>query len=117
MFSFPFFVAKRDLFAKKTHNAINIVSGVSVMAIAVVTAALICVLSVMNGFEDVITKNFSRFDPQLRIKSTQGKSFSLPTATLDKIQQLSSIQNAIPTIEEVALIRYREKQMPALIKE
>ena len=116
MFSFPFFVAKRYLFAKKTHNAINIVSGVSVMAIAVVTAALICVLSVMNGFEDVITKNFSRFDPQLRIKSTQGKSFLLPTATLDKIQQLSSIQNAIPTIEEVALIRYREKQMPALIK-
>ena len=116
MFSFPFFVAKRYLFAKKTHNAINIVSGVSVMAIAVVTAALICVLSVMNGFEDVITKNFSRFDPQLRIKSTQGKSFSLPTATLDKIRQLSSIQNAIPTIEEVALIRYREKQMPALIK-
>ncbi len=116
MFSFPFFVAKRYLFAKKTHNAINIVSGVSVMAIAVVTAALICVLSVMNGFEDVITKNFSRFDPQLRIKSTQGKSFLLPTATLDKIRQLSSIQNAIPTIEEVALIRYREKQMPALIK-
>ena len=116
MFSFPFFVAKRYLFAKKTHNAINIVSGVSVMAIAVVTAALICVLSVMNGFEDVITKNFSRFDPQLRIKSTQGKSFLLPAATLDKIQQLSSIQNAIPTIEEVALIRYREKQMPALIK-
>ena len=116
MFSFPFFVAKRYLFAKKTHNAINIVSSVSVMAIAVVTAALICVLSVMNGFEDVITKNFSRFDPQLRIKSTQGKSFLLPAATLDKIQQLSSIQNAIPTIEEVALIRYREKQMPALIK-
>ncbi len=116
MFSFPFFVAKRYLFAKKTHNAINIVSGVSVMAIAVVTAALICVLSVMNGFEEVITQNFSRFDPQLRIKSTQGKSFSLPAATLDKIQQLSSIQNAIPTIEEVALIRYREKQMPALLK-
>ena len=116
MFSFPFFVAKRYLFAKKTHNAINIVSGVSVMAIAVVTAALICVLSVMNGFEEVITKNFSRFDPQLRIKSTQGKSFSLPTATLEKIRQLSSIQNAIPTIEEVALIRYKEKQMPALIK-
>ena len=73
--AFPFLVARRYLFSKKSHNAINIISAISAMGVCVGTIALVCVLSVLNGFESLISNLFSAFDPDLKITLVQGKNF------------------------------------------
>ena len=71
--SFSFYIAKRYLFSKKSHNAINIISGISAAGVGVGAMALVCVLSVFNGFESLISDMFSAFDPDLKITLTQVK--------------------------------------------
>lgn len=109
-------IALRYLVAKKKQNAINIVSGVSCMAVAVVTAAMICVLSVMNGFADKIEEMFSQFDPQLRIEPSHGKILSLSDSLLTVLHETDDIAIIAPTIEETALVEFRGKQVPAILK-
>lgn len=106
-------IAWRYIFSKKSHNAINIVSGVSATAVGVVTAAMVCVLSVMNGFGSLIESMFSQFDPQLRITATTGKSFSMEDEPIQSVLALPYIQLVSQTVEETALIRYKEHQLPA----
>ena len=106
-------IAWRYIFSKKSHNAINIVSGVSATAVGVVTAAMVCVLSVMNGFGSLIESMFSQFDPQLRITATIGKSFSMEDEPIQSVLALPYIQLVSQTVEETALIRYKEHQLPA----
>ena len=76
---FAFFVAGRYLFSRKSHNAINIISGISVCGVAVGTMALRVWLSVLNGFEQLVKDLFSQFDPDLKITAVQGKSFDVAT--------------------------------------
>ena len=106
-------IAWRYIFSKKSHNAINIVSGVSAAAVGVVTAAMVCVLSVMNGFGSLIETMFSKFDPQLRITATTGKSFSITDESIQSVIALPFVELVSQTIEETALIRYQEHQLPA----
>ena len=106
-------IAWRYIFSKKSHNAINIVSGVSAAAVGVVTAAMVCVLSVMNGFGSLIETMFSQFDPQLRITATTGKSFSISDESIQSVIALPFVELVSQTIEETALIRYQEHQLPA----
>ncbi len=106
-------IAWRYIFSKKSHNAINIVSGVSAAAVGVVTAAMVCVLSVMNGFGSLIETMFSQFDPQLRITATAGKSFSITDESIQSVINLPYVQLVSQTVEETALIRYKEHQLPA----
>ena len=106
-------IAWRYIFSKKSHNAINVVSGVSAAAVCVVTAAMVCVLSVMNGFGSLIESMFSQFDPQLRITATTGKSFSLTDDAIQSVIALPYVELVSQTIEETALIRYKEHQLPA----
>ena len=106
-------IAWRYIFSKKSHNAINIVSGVSAAAVGVVTAAMVCVLSVMNGFGSLIETMFSQFDPQLRITATSGKSFSIEDEAIQSVIALPYVELISQTIEETALIRYKEHQLPA----
>lgn len=106
-------IAWRYIFSKKSHNAINIVSGVSAAAVGVVTAAMVCVLSVMNGFGSLIETMFSQFDPQLRITATTGKSFSITDESIQSVISLTFVELVSQTIEETALIRYQEHQLPA----
>ena len=68
-----FYIAKRYLFAKKSHHAINVISGVSVCGVALATLALVCTLSVFNGFQDLVATFFTAFDPELKITSVNGK--------------------------------------------
>lgn len=105
-------IAWRYIFSKKSHNAINIVSGVSAAAVGVVTAAMVCVLSVMNGFGSLIETMFSQFDPQLRITATTGKSFSITDESIQSVIALPFVELVSQTIEETALIRYQEHQLP-----
>ncbi len=72
--NFPFYIARRYLFSKKKHNAINIISGISVCGVALATLALVCTLSVFNGFQDMVASFFTAFDPQLKITVREGKS-------------------------------------------
>lgn len=108
-------IALRYLVAKKKQNAINIVSGVSCMAVAVVTAAMICVLSVMNGFADKIEEMFSQFDPELRIQPATGKTITLSDSLMAVLQD-DDVAIIAPTIEETALVEFRGKQTPAMLK-
>ena len=70
-----FYIAKRYLFAKKSHNAINVISGISVCGVALATLALVCTLSVFNGFQDLVSTMFTAFDPEIKITAANGKVF------------------------------------------
>lgn len=105
-------IAWRYLFAKKSHNAINIVSGVSAGGVCVATAALVCVLSVMNGFNRVIERLFSEFDPELLVLPAEGKYFSLTDATWEALPDVAVCS---PVVQETAMVEYKDHQVPARI--
>lgn len=114
--SFSLRIAWRYLFAKKRHNAINIISGISTAGVCVVSAALVCVLSVMNGFGSVVEKMFSAFDAELRIEPANGKTFYIDTEAFDEVRVLPYIAVFSETIEEMGLIDFSQKQLPAQLK-
>lgn len=114
--SFSLRIARRYLFSKKSHNAINIISGISASGVAIGTMALVCVLSVFNGFETLISDMFSAFDPDLKITLTQGKTFDVNSPEFSEIRKLKSVAYFTQVIEENALLRFKDKQMPATIK-
>ena len=105
-------IAWRYLFAKKQYNAIHIISGISAAAIGVVTAAMICVLSVMNGFGVMVEQLFSQFDPDIRIEAVSGKSFHDEGEQFDALRQLPAVALVSQTIEETALLQFQDRQMP-----
>lgn len=114
--SFSFRIARRYLFSKKSHNAINVISGISAAGVGVGAMALVCVLSVFNGFELLISDMFSSFDPDLKITLTHGKTFDVNSQELNNIRKLKSIACFTEVVEENALLRFKDKQMPATIK-
>ena len=114
--SFSLKIARRYLFSKKSHNAINIISGISAGGVAVGAMALVCVLSVFNGFESLITDMFSNFDPDLKITLTHGKTFEDNTKEFKELRKMKSVAFFTEVVEENALLRFRDKQMPATIK-
>lgn len=111
-----FHIAKRYLFSKKSHNAINVISMVSVCGIVIATAALICVLSVFNGFTTLADKTFGAFDPDLQITPTYGKVFSTDSINLGQIAKIQGVDFLSETLEENALIKYSDRQKPILFK-
>lgn len=108
-------IAWRYLFSKKGHNAINIVSGVSAAAVCVVTATMVCVLSVMNGFGRLVEHMFSEFDPELKITAVEGKYFRTDTPPIQNLLTLPDVEQVSEVVEETALVRYKERQMPAQV--
>lgn len=108
-------IAWRYLFSKKGHNAINIVSGVSAVAVAVVTAAMVCVLSVMNGFGVVVEQMFSEFDPQLEVKPAHGTVIRMDALEIQKLCHMDEVAIVGQQIREQALVEYKDHQVPAVI--
>jgi len=108
-------IAWRYLFSKKGHNAINIVSGISAAAVAVVTAAMICVLSVMNGFGTLVEQMFSEFDAPLLVVPTQGSTLRTDTLPIASLYAREDIEAISMQLEQTALIRYKDHQMPARV--
>ena len=104
------------MFSKKSHNSINIISGISASGVAIGTMALVCVLSVFNGFESLISDMFSAFDPDLKITLSQGKTFDVNSPELGQVRKLKSVAYFTEVIEENALLRFKDKQMPATVK-
>jgi lipoprotein-releasing system permease protein len=114
--NFPFYIAKRYLFAKKSHNVINVISGISVAGIALASFALICTLSVFNGFNDLVATLFTKFDPELKIVSTQGKLFNTDNSKIQDLSTLPFVEEYSFSLEEQALIQYRNSQQIITIK-
>lgn len=106
----PFHIARRYLFSKKSHNAINIISGVSMAGVGVVTAAMIIVLSVFNGFEGLVVSLYNSFDPAIRITPSQGKVMQIDTVPTARIMADGAVQEIVEIIEEGCLIRYQDNQ-------
>ncbi len=112
----PFFIAKRYLFSKKSHNIINIISGISVVGVTVGTMALVIVLSVFNGFESLIVSLFNSFNPALSISVKEGKTFHFDDFPADSIKNIPGVFVMTQVIEENALLKYQNKQFIATIK-
>ena len=104
------FIARRYLFAKKSHNVINIISIISVVGIAVGTLALVVVLSVYNGFDDLVKSLHTTFDSDLRITPAEGKVFSPHTVAFDELRSLPEVASFCEIIEENVLLQYSGKQ-------
>ena len=113
---FPFYIAGRYLFSKKSHNAINVISGVSVCGVALATLALVCTLSVFNGFQDLVTTMFTAFDPELKITATNGKVFDAQDERIQKLRELPDIEVFSESLEDQAMVQYKDRQTMVVIK-
>lgn len=114
--NFPFYIARRYLFSKKSHNAINIISMVSVCGVVVATIALVCALSVYNGFNDLVEGMFGSFDPVLKITPRSGKVFDPASPQMQQVRNLPAVLAFGEVLQENALVRYHERQQVATIK-
>ena len=109
-------IALRYLFSKKSHNAINFISAIAVGGIVVATAAMVCTLSVFNGFRDLIGSLYTTFDPQIVVVPTQGKYAPDDDALLQKVQKHPSIEASSATLEQNALILFRGHPLVIYVK-
>ena len=112
----PLFIAQRYLFSKKSHNAINVISLVSVCGIAVATMAMVTALSVFNGFGSLIETTFSAFDPELKITPVKGKVFNYHTPKFEEALQNPDIDFISESLEDNVLFRFNDRQVPVLLK-
>ncbi|MBC8592923.1 ABC transporter permease [Oscillospiraceae bacterium N12] len=112
----PFYIARRYLFSKKKHNAINIISAISVCGVALATLALVCTLSVFNGFQDMVAGLFTAFDPELKITIREGKVFDGQDERIRAIRTLPEVSVFTETLEENAMVQYKDRQTMAVIK-
>lgn len=103
----PFFVARRYLFSRKRISAINLVSAISVGGVAFGTAALLCTLSVFNGFHDLIGSLYTAFDPEVKIVAAKGKSFAADDPALEAVRRLPEVEAASASYTDNALILFR----------
>ncbi len=114
--NFPLFVARRYLFSKKSTNAINVISIISVIGVAVATMALVIVLSVFNGFHDLVASFLTNFDPQLEVVPTEGKSANANDPLLTKVKKLHQVDVATENVEDMAMAMYGDKLTMVTIK-
>ena len=114
--NFGLYVARRYLFSKKSTNAINVISGISVVGVAVATMALIVTLSVFNGFSDLVATLFTAFDPQLEVTPVVGKTAPADDPVLTEIRQLPQVEVATECVEDMALVTYHGRQAMVTVK-
>ena len=114
--NFPFYIARRYLFSKKSTHAINIISGISVVGVAVATMALVVTLSVFNGFHDLVATFFTSFDPQIEITPVTGKTVAADDPVLTSIRQLPQVEVATECVEDQALAIYHGRQAMVTVK-
>ena len=108
--NFPFFIARRYVFSKKSTNAINVISAISVVGVAVGTMALVIVLSVFNGFHDLVASFFTNFDPQIELVPTQGKTAPADDPVLDQVRQMPEVSVHTDVLEDQGLAVYGDRQ-------
>ena len=114
--NFPFYIARRYLFSKKSHNAINVISAISVCGVALATLALVCTLSVFNGFQDLVASFFTAFDPELKITAVRGKVFDGQDPRVLALKQMPEVAVYSESLEDNAMVQYQGRQAMAVIK-
>ena len=112
----PLHIARRYLFSKKSHNAINIISAISVCGVTLATMALVVTLSVFNGFHNLVESMFTNFDPELKIEPAKGKTFAPTDSLYDVLRAMPSIAVITETLEDNAMAQYKNKQTMVTIK-
>lgn len=108
--NFSFYIARRYMFSKKSVGAINVISFISVAGVAVGTMALVIVLSVFNGFHDLVASLFTNFDPQIEVVPVKGKTINADAPELDKIRHLDFVDVATDVVEDQAIAVYGDRQ-------
>lgn len=114
--NFPFYIARRYLFSKKSTHVINVISGIAAAGVAVATTALVVVLSGFNGFTDLVASFFTTFDPQLKVVPAEGKSAPADDELLLQVKQLPEVDIAMECVEDQALAVYEDKQAMVTVK-
>ncbi len=112
----PFFIAWRYLFSRKSHHAINIISGISVCGVAVATLALVCTLSVFNGFQDLVADLFTAFDPQLKVTLREGRTLAMDDEAVTLLRKDKRVAVLTPVLEDQALVVQNGTQVVVTIK-
>ncbi len=112
----PYFIARRYLFSKKSHNAINIISAIAAAGIAIATAAMVCILSVFNGFHDLIATLYCNFDPEIQVSALQGKTFDENSPEVRKIMQHPDVEYAAKCLEDNAMFLFRGHPLVITVK-
>ena len=114
--NFPFYIARRYLFSKKSHNAINVISAISVCGVALATLALVCTLSVFNGFQDLVTTFFTAFDSQLKITAVRGKVFDGQDKRVLQLKKMPYVEVYSESLEDNVMVQYQGRQAMAVVK-
>ena len=114
--NFSFYIARRYLFSKKSHNAINVISAISVCGVALATLALVCTLSVFNGFQDLVSTFFTAFDPELKVVPASGKVFDGQDGRVAELRGMPEIALVSESVEDNALVQYQGRQAMAVVK-
>ncbi|WP_167459544.1 ABC transporter permease [Pedobacter jejuensis] len=112
----PFYIAKRYLFAKKSTNAINLISGISMVGVMVGSAALIIILSVFNGLEVTILNMFNTVTPEISIIPAKGKTFNPDTKYFNQLKDSKDVYSFTEVLQENALLKYNDKQAVGMVK-
>jgi lipoprotein-releasing system permease protein len=112
----PFFIARRYLLSKRKKNFINIISMLSMLGVAFITAALVIVLSVFNGLEDLLRSLNNSFDPEIKIEAAKGKSFHATSAFLKKVEAVPGVRIVTQVIEDYAYVRYHDANQIVTLK-
>ena len=110
------YIAKRYLFSKKSHQVINIISGVAIAGIALATAAMVCTLSVFNGFQGVVAKQFSAFDADIKVTAASGKVITTDAPEIGKVADMQDIAALSFCVEDKAMASYGGSQAMVTIK-
>ena len=110
------YIAKRYLFSKQRHQVINIISGVAVAGVALAAAAMICTLSVFNGFQSVVAGQFTAMDPDIKVVPAVGKSFNTATLAIDSVSSLPQLAVVSFSVEDKAMVQYNGRQVMVTLK-
>lgn len=110
------YIAKRYIFSRKRHQVINIISAVAVAGVALAAAAMVCTLSVFNGFQAFVAEQFTAMDPEVKIVAAQGKSFSVNAEVFDSVRKLPQVDLVSYSVEDKALVQYGGKQVMVTLK-
>ena len=110
------YIAKRYLFSKQRHQVINIISAVAVAGVALATAAMICTLSVFNGFRSVVEEQFTAMDPDIKVVPATGKSFDCAAAGIDRVKAMPQLAVVSFSVEDKAMAQYNGRQVMVTLK-
>lgn len=109
-------IALRYLFAPKSHTAVNVITMISMAGIAVAAMAMVCVMSVFNGFTDLAAERLSAFDPDLRVSPRSGRVITHADSLAAVLARIPGVRAAAPVMEQKALVMFGEAQLPVTVK-